>query len=381
MSLRRFLLGHGDLQKRDVAPLEGTNISLFNTIIPAWWNENGLTSASSWVPGDGYLAERVWVANRCIQLNSQQIASMPLRFESPQAPSATEPEWLSAPDTNMFPNGIADAIFAHVAQLYGWGYSCSYITQFYNDGFPRNWTVLPSANLSIEWDNGARKYKLGEKLLDPRRVVQIDRNPGTAAHGCSALRAYAQQAWGLLAAGNQSMTVNQGGIPQAVIKSARHRTKAQAEAIQTKWMEATSRRNGAPPVLDPELDFQTLSFNPADLALLDTQEFNAKALATAFGVPSVLINMALQGGMTYQNPAALGEMWWRFELRTVAKRVADAFTAQMLPRGQWVWFDARDTFLPLDEMSDEDDPQASTAAKASPTQQSNPPVLTVAGGA
>ena len=53
-------------------------------------------------------------------------------------------------------------------------------------------------------------------MLDPRRVVQIDRNPTTAAHGTSALRAYAQNAWGLLAAGNQSMTVAQGGIPQAV---------------------------------------------------------------------------------------------------------------------------------------------------------------------
>jgi hypothetical protein len=38
-------------------------------------------------------------------------------------------------------------------------------------------------------------------------------------HGCSALRAYAQMAWGLLAAGNQSMTVNQGGIPQLYLKS------------------------------------------------------------------------------------------------------------------------------------------------------------------
>jgi hypothetical protein len=72
---------------------------------------------------------------------------------------------------------------------------------------------------------------------------------------------------------------------------------------------------------------------------------DAKAIATAYGVPSVLLNMALQGGLTYQNPAALGEMWWRFELRTTAKRGSRTRSARRcLPRGQWVCFDAADTF-------------------------------------
>ena len=134
-------------------------------------------------------------------------------------------------------------------------------------------------------------------------------------------------------------------------------------------MVATSRRNGAPPVLPPELAFEVLSINPSDLALLETQEWNARVIATAYGVPAVLLNMSLQGGLTYQNPASLGEMWWRFELRTTATRIANAFTAQMLPRGQWVSFDAADTFAPIDGESSDDDEQGSQVAKASPTQQ------------
>jgi hypothetical protein len=66
-----------------VEPLEGTNISLFNTVIPNWWSENGLSNSSSWMPGGAALAERVWVANRCQQLNSQQLSSMPLRVPRP----------------------------------------------------------------------------------------------------------------------------------------------------------------------------------------------------------------------------------------------------------------------------------------------------------
>jgi hypothetical protein len=50
----------------------------------------------------------------------------------------------------------------------------------------------------------------------------------------------------------------------------------------------------------------------------------------------------------------------------------------MLPRGQWVTFDAADTFMPLTEMSDDDDPQLSQVASASPAQQ--PARLTAIGG-
>jgi phage portal protein BeeE len=175
------------------------------------------------------------------------------------------------------------------------------------------------------------------------------------------------------------MTTSQGGIPQAVIKSQRKLTAEQALAIQTQWAEATTRRNGLPPVMPPELDFEVLSINPSDLSLLETQEWNSRVIATAYGVPAVLLNMSLQGGLTYQNPASLGEMWWRFELRTTATRIANAFTAQMLPRGQWVSFDAADTFAEITEMSDDDDAQASQVAAASPSQQPQAKLTAIGG--
>ena len=221
-------------------------------------------------------------------------------------------------------------------------------------------------------------YKLpNDTFLDASRVVQIDRNPSTAAHGTPALRAYAQVAWGLLAAQNQSMSVTQGGIPQAVLKSERRLTKEQASELQAQWMEATSNRNGAPPVLPPELDFSVLSINPSDLSLLDTQQWNAMVIATAYGVPGPILNMALTGGLTYQNPIALMQMWWLTELSTTSKRIMDAFSAQMLPRGQWVSQDATDMTVE-GSIEANDDPQLSGAAKASPSQQ--PQLAAIGGG-
>jgi HK97 family phage portal protein len=192
------------------------------------------------------------------------------------------------------------------------------------------------------------------------------------------LRAFAQNAYSLLAAGNQSQTVSQGGIPQAVLKSESRLTADQAEAAQAQWAARTAARNGVPAVLGQGWSFEPLSINPADLALLDTQEWNARVICNAYGVPSVLLNMAMQGGLTYQNPLALMQMWWLTELRTTAKRIVDAFSAQMLPRGQWVAVDASDITQEVNQGA-ADDPQASQVANASPAQQR--PLTAIGGGA
>ncbi len=363
------------LAKRTVEPLEGTRMSLFNSQIPNWWAENGFT-AGAWFPGDAQLAERTWVAARCIQLNSQQIGTMPLVWHGSEGTHA--PTWVDDPDPNWYPNGISDAIKAVVRSYYGWGYACLFVTDFYATGFPRTWTVLNPNALNIKAVEGRREYKYGEQTLDPARIVQIDRDPGWNVKGTSALCAYAQLCWGLLAAGNQSMSVSQGAVPQAVLKALKKIDAEQALALQTQWMDATGRRNGAPPVLPPDVDFSVLSFDPKDMALLETQEFNAKAIMTAFGVPTTLMNMALVGGLTYQNPSGLGEQWWRFELRPTSTSIADALSQQMLPAGQTVSFDAQDTFAPIDASSTTDDEQLAQAAAPAPTQT---PTLTAVGGA
>lgn len=383
---------------RDAQPLEGTNISMYESVIPNFWTENGLNDAGKmfW-PGNGLLAERTWITNRCLQMNSQQIGSMPLKFAAPNAPSAAEPAWVSNPDPVNYPNGVSSMMRALVRDYYGWGWCLLYVTARYADGYPRNFTRVPAARCEPMWDdNGDRVYKLGERYLDPRDVIQIDRDCGDGwmAHGTSAIRSYAQLAWGLQAAGNQAMDVNQGGVPKAVLKSQRKLDSAQATKLQTQWMTRTQARNGAPPVLPPELDFETLGWSPKDMALLETQDFNALALATAFGIPAVLVNMTVGGGrgnsaLTYQTPAMVGDQWWRYELRPTAKTFEDALTARCLPSGQKVWLDASDTFLPFQgqqtgqpgpSATAEDDPQISDPQQAPASASASGATVTAIGG-
>ncbi len=393
-----------------VEPLEGTRMSLWNSIIPNWWTQEGLNTAGQmfW-PGNGLLADRTWITNRALQMNSQQIGSMPLRFNPGNATTVTEPAWMSNPDPLYYPNGIGELIRALVRDYYAWGWCLLLITSRYSDGYPRTFTRIPASRCEPMWDDdGYRRYNLGGYELDPGDIIQIDRDCGDGylAHGTSAIRAYAQLAWGLLAAGNQAMEVNQGGIPKVSLKVTdenRKLTGEQAVNLQDQWQERTQARSGAPPVLPFGLDFETLSWSPKDMALLETQEFNAIALATAFGIPVVLLNMAVRWGLTYQTIAMAGEHWWRFELRPTAKFIADSLTAQALPAGQWVWFDATDTFLPITPQNtaqaagpfatSEDDSQASAVeedttaqadepavASASPAQKSQGSPLTVIGG-
>lgn len=345
------------LARETPEPIEGTTQSLWPSIAD-FWDETFSTTSQYISPA---MADKVWVANRCIQLNSQQIASMPLRFTG-----AYEPLWVTNPDPAWYPNGIADAVFAMVRSIYGWGFAILYVTSRYASGMPQSFTVVDPNTVVITMERGRRAYKANEQNLDPRDVVQIDRNPGFGLHGTSAIRASAVQAWGLLAASELGRSVMTGGTPKAVLKSERKLTKAQAEALQSQWVARVSERGGAPPVLPPEISFETLSFSPKDLLLLDGLEFNVRALAAAFGVPASLLNMAVTGGLTYQNPAMLGEQWWRFELLPTADRIARSLTSQMLPRGAQVRFDASATFSPLDE---EDEGVVSPAAQATPADQ------------
>ena len=144
---------------------------------------------------------------------------------------------------------------------------------------------------------------------------------------------------GLLASADLGRVMMASGAPTAVIKSHRKIDQTQAELIQTSWVNATTNRRGAPAVLPPDLDFERLGFSAEDLQLLSMQQFDAQVIATAFGVPSVLINMPVEGGLNYQTPVLALEQWWRTELRTTATRISSALSSVMLPAGQYVEFD------------------------------------------
>jgi HK97 family phage portal protein len=329
MALRDFLRETltGRIERTDTSDF---NTDLFETQVGDFWaNLQSVTGATN-----PTLFERVWVANRCLHMNSNAISTMPLRHYG-----SREPAWVANPDPVWFPNGIADAVYAIVDSIYRYGDAFCYVTDRYQDGYPSAFTVLDPAPMTVDVVKGQRTYRSGQQPLNADNMVQISRDPRGQIRGTSAIKAYAPYTNGLLAAADLGRVMMASGAPSSVIKSARKIDREQAQAIQESWMTAVASRRGAPAVLGPELDFTKLGFSAEDLQLLSVQQFNAQVIATAMGVPSSLINMPIEGGLNYQTPVLLLEQWWRSELRTTAAHIQGALSAQMLPRGSYVEFD------------------------------------------
>ena len=301
---------------------------------------------SSWGAGQAYSpssANAVGSANRCLQLVCQQISTMPLRFRG-----NFEPVWVANPDPVWFPNGIGDALFASCWSIYGWGDAFLYVTDRYEaTGYPRLFTVLDPAKVTVDEDpDGGRRYRAGNVLLDSFDVIQVPRCPNGALRCSSALAAYASNLTAAAAAEQFAADFFlAGGVPWGALKPQRRLDSTQATDLQNQWAIRAGARRGAPAVLPPDVEFQQFQFNPKDLLLLESRQWDAKQIAAAFGVPAFMLNLDQSGGLNYTNPEMLFATWWRTELYPVARRIESALSA-WLPRGNWVEFDPSATLRP-----------------------------------
>jgi len=303
--------------------------------------------AALWTSGplfSPWLVERVGTASRCLQLVCQQLATQPLRYRG--APTSTEPLWVANPDPAWFPNGIGEAVFAIAWSLYSYGDAFLWVTSRYADGYPRTWTVLDPAAIQVSTSGGIREYQSGGVWFDPVDILQIPRTPNGQLRGTSALAAYASNLTAASAAEEFAADIyKSGGVPWGALKPTRRLTAVQAAELQGQWMDRVAARVAAPAVLPPDVVFEQFQFNPRDLALLETREWDAKQIAAAFGVPAFMINMEQAGGLNYSNPEMLFTTWWRTELYPVAHRI-DSALSTWIPRGQWVEFDPSATLRP-----------------------------------
>jgi len=298
--------------------------------------ENGWFEA---LPG-GASSRSVGTVDRCLQLNAQQIAAMPLRYRHTESTQGYEPLWVHDPCAAWYPNGIHDAMFAVVWSIYARGEAFLWVTTKYESGYPRTWTVLDPTTIKVREVAGTRAYWSNDVPLDPRDVLQIMRNPNGALRGTSALEAYASNVASASAAENYAADVYYStGASRVALKSQRRLDQAQAQQIQADWVAAAAKRFGAPAILPPDLELlEAISVSPKDMMLLDSRDWDVRQIAAAFGVPAILLNTSVSGGLTYQNPEQLFGLWWRTELMPCAAKIAEALS-RWLPRGSWVEFD------------------------------------------
>jgi phage portal protein BeeE len=111
------------------------------------------------------------------------------------------------------------------------------------------------------------------------------------------------------------------------------------------WIEARMSTLGLPAVLSGGVDFKTLSYSPADLALVDLANWNEARIAVLLGVPPFCVALPSGGDpMTYSNVSSLFDYRWRAGLRPMAETVMSALSFWALPRGTEVELN-RDEFV------------------------------------
>jgi HK97 family phage portal protein len=307
-----------------------------------------MPGAGQWYePLPGWAQAPVGTVDRCLQLTAQQLAAMPLRYRHARDVLPRPVKWITDPDPAWYPNGVKDAVFALVWSVYARGDAFLYVTSRYADGYPQTWTLLDPATMRVDSARGERTYRSNDVELDGRDVLQVSRNPTGALRGTGALEAYWANVRSAAQAEAYAADVYAStGVNRFALKSSRRLDSKQAADLQAQWVAAVSRRVGAPAILPPDIELlQALTISPRDMLLLESREWDAKQIAAAFGVPAMLLNLAVTGGLTYQNPAMLVEQWWRTELMPRAVMTAEALS-RWLPRGHWVEFDPGQALKP-----------------------------------
>lgn len=116
----------------------------------------------------------------------------------------------------------------------------------------------------------------------------------------------------------------------------------EAKAFLDQWEQGQQKRSTG--VLSGGLEYRPMSFNPSDSEMTDQHMVGVSDVATLFGVPSVLLNHAMQGSnLTYQSIGDVYQSYYRSTLATTyGSRITGAWSRIL---GQQVTFDPESLFL------------------------------------
>ena len=294
---------------------------------PNWW---------------GHFQALTDVAWGCIDLNASIMASMPpyLVGASPTLPD----DWMINPDPDKYTG------WSEFFKQYIWDYQLGEVfvltTARYSNTWPARFHVVDPWLVNVDMVGGRRVYSIGglDVTADMLHVRYQSRT--SDAHGHGPLEAGRSR---VIAAGvlmqYATNLAQGGGIPNAVLKHPDELTSQQSTTLQTQWVEARISSMGLPAVLSGGIEFETLQFNPTEMALLDLAQHNESRICVLLGVPPFQMGLPSGGdSMTYSNVNSLFDYHWRSGLRPKGSTVMEALSGWLLPRGTTIELN-RDAYI------------------------------------
>jgi HK97 family phage portal protein len=295
----------------------------------------------NWFGQVSLLTDTAWA---CLDSNASILSTMPPYLVG--AADSLGADWLNNPDPDLYVS------WEEFAKQVFWDFQAAgevfvLVTARYSSGWPARFHVVPPWMVIAELGAGARRFYSigGVDITDDVLHIRYTSRVGDA-HGRGPLEVAGPRMVAAVAlARYASELARTGGVPHSVLVHPNRLTAEQAAALQQQWVTARMSSIGMPAVLAGGVDFKTLSFDPAKMALVELSQWNEARIAVLLGVPPVC--MALPSGgdpMTYSNTESLFMYRWRAGLKPLAASVMAALSGWALPRGTTVELN-RDEFI------------------------------------
>ena len=299
-------------------------------VIPSAWSG---WPADWWTPSWGgssgqALTDTAWT---CLDLNSSVLATMPPYLVG--AADSLDDGWLANPDPDQYTS------WEEFAKQLFWDYQLGeafvLATAWYSTGWPARFHVVPPWAISVELDNGMRRYSIGktdvtDELLHVRYKSAVGMAHGIGPLEVGAARIISDQVLSQYA----QQFAAAGGVPTSALVHPEELTAKQSADLQAQWTNARQSSIGEPAVLSGGVDFKTIQISPKDMALVELSQWTESRIAVLLGVPPFLVGLPSGGdSMTYSNVTSLFDYHWRAGLRPKAQTVMAALSGWLLPRG------------------------------------------------
>ena len=307
---------------------------------PAHWDGWPVSWGTSWDMGSDLRAqENAGVAFACMDRIVSALYAMPVEQYDRGRLSGSPVPWVEGspfPSYLSVSDGVAEMVWSLLMR------GNAYVLPAGG-----GWVVLnPDAAREDQGPNGqavlAFEGLTADQVASLVHVKYVSR-PGRL-FGLSPLQAAAESLGVATALQRQAATLAaNGGIPSGVLRSDGELAPATAQRYKDAW---SARKPGEVLVLGGGLSYESLSLSPADLALLELREFDARQVAACLGVAGWMVGLPEAGALTYTSPSQTMSYFWRVTLRPMAARVSSALSS-LLPAGSMVRLDP-DEFVRMD---------------------------------
>jgi hypothetical protein len=255
--------------------------------------------------------------------------------EVPLAPRA----WLARMDQSI-PNSTLLSWLAD--DLIFWGRAFLYVTERTADGYPANYTRLPSAMCQTLDQSGPVFFAPSNKVLfngmeiDSRDLIQfISPMQGILFTG----RRPAETAIRIEEARMRNAS---SAIPAGVLKQTGGEPLSGQELADLAAQFNLARSTNQTAALNEFLSYTETNATPDKMLLIDSADYSARDLGRLLGVPSYLLSVSI-GAYSYQSAQQSRMDLWQYACKPIADCITQTLSSDNnLPRGTMVKFDVDD---------------------------------------